>query len=301
VLYAFVSSSPLYENLSTSLSSGEQAANVAALQRALKAKGYYTGSITGQFDYYTEVALEEWQGAQGLSETGTLDTSEFLWVPKGAVISDWQVGIGSAVGSGTVLATLYYPGQLEAQAQVGQADISLLKTGQAVQLTIDGHSGTIDGTISSISQQPSSSSSAAGASSSTVDYTVMVKLKSVPSYAKEGMTGSLAVTIEQHSNVLVVPTSAITGDSSTSYVRVLMNGQPVLRQVQTGMATASLTEITAGLAEGETVITGTISSSTGTTSSGGSLLNGGGAFPEGGYFRRLNNGAQVTTPGGGGQ
>jgi hypothetical protein len=254
VLYAFVSSSPLYENLSTSLSSGEQAANVAALQRALKAKGYYTGSITGQFDYYTEVA-----------------------------------------------ATLYYPGQLEAQAQVGQADISLLKTGQAVQLTIDGHSGTIDGTISSISQQPSSSSSAAGASSSTVDYTVMVKLKSVPSYAKEGMTGSLAVTIEQHSNVLVVPTSAITGDSSTSYVRVLMNGQPVLRQVQTGMATASLTEITAGLAEGETVVTGTISSSTGTTSSGGSLLNGGGAFPEGGYFRRLNNGAQVTTPGGGGQ
>ena len=151
-LYAFVSSSPLYKNLSTSLSSGTQVANVKALQTALKARGYYTGSIDGTFDSSVQTALEDWQDAQNLSATGIIDTSHFLWLPKGAVISDWQVSLGSSVGGGTALATLYYPGQLEAQAQVGQADISSLKVGQKAQLTVDGHTGTIIGTITSISQ-----------------------------------------------------------------------------------------------------------------------------------------------------
>jgi peptidoglycan hydrolase-like protein with peptidoglycan-binding domain len=302
-LYAFVSSSPLYKNLSTSLSSGTQVANVKALQTALKAKGYFTDGVDGVFDSDTMTALEDWQSAQNVSATGTIDTSLFLWLPKGAVISDWQVGLGSSVGSGTSLATLYYPRQLEAQAQVGQADITSLKVGQKAQLTVDGHTGTITGTITSISQQPASSSSATGGSSSTVDYTVTLRLKSIPPYAREGMTGSLEVIIAQRKNVIVVPTRAVTGSSSTSYVRVLMNGQVALRQVQTGMATASLTEIASGLAAGETVITGTVSSATGTNaSSGGSLLNSGGfpsgGFPGGGTFRRNSSGGSTSSGGG---
>ena len=301
-LYAFVSSSPLYKNLSTSLSSGTQVANVKALQRALKARGYYTGSIDGTFDSTVKTALEDWQDAQNVSATGTIDTSLFLWLPKGAVISGWQVGLGSSAGSGTALASLYYPGQLEAQAQVGQADITSLKVGQKAQLTIDGHTGTITGIITSISQQPASSSSATGGSSSTVDYTVTLKLKSIPSYAREGMTGSLEVIIAQRQNVLIVPTSAVTGSTSTSFVRVLMNGQPAYRQVQTGMATASLTEITGGLAVGETVITGTVTAGTMTTTTGRSLLGGSGfpagGFPGGGQFRRSTSGASTSTGGG---
>jgi hypothetical protein len=301
-LYAFVSSSPLYKNLSTSLSSGTQVANVKALQRALKARGYYTGSIDGTFDSTVKTALEDWQDAKNVSATGTIDTSLFLWLPKGAVISDWQVGLGSSVGSGTALATLYYPRQLEAQAQVGQADITSLKVGQKAQLTVDGHTGTITGIITSISQTPASSSSSTGGSSSTVDYTVTLRLKSIPSYAREGMTGSLDVIIAQRQNVLIVPTSAVTGSSSTSFVRVLMNGQPALRQVQTGMATASLTEITSGLAVGETVITGTVTAGTTTTTTGGGLLGGsgfpGGGFPGGGQFRRSTSGGSTSTGGG---
>jgi peptidoglycan hydrolase-like protein with peptidoglycan-binding domain len=277
-------------------------ANVKALQTALKAKGYFTDGVDGVFDSSTMTALEDWQDAQNMSATGIVDTSLFLWLPKGAVISDWQVSLGSSVGSGTALATLYYPRQLEAQAQVGQADITSLKVGQKAQLTVDGHTGAVTGTITSISQQPASSSSATGGSSSTVEYTVTLKLKSIPSYAREGMTGSLEVIIAQRQNVVIVPTSAVTGSSATSLVRVLMNGQPAIRQVQTGMATASLTEITGGLAAGETVITGTITAGTTTTTTGRSLLGGsgfpGGGFPGGGQFRRSTSGASTSTGGG---
>jgi len=87
-------------------------------------------------------------------------------------------------------------------------------------------------------------------------------------------------------------------------VRVMQDGQPVLRQVQTGMATSSYTEITSGLTEGESVVTGQYtegadaSSSSSQTNPGGSLLQGGGGFPSGGGFP---GGGAPPGGGGGGQ
>ena len=162
-VYAFVSPTPLYENLSTSLTSGTQVANVKVLQRALTAAGYYGGSIDGAFGSTTQVALEDWQAAQGLTKTGSIDISKFVWVPKGAVISAWQVNLGSYVGSGATLASVSFNRPLQAQALVDQTQVNSLKTGQSAQLSLDGLStASFTATIASISQAPASSSSAAG-------------------------------------------------------------------------------------------------------------------------------------------
>lgn len=277
-VYALVSSTPLYETLSTSLTTGTDKANVVALQRALKAAGYYAGTIDGDFGTTTKTALEDWQAAKGLSETGKITTSRFVWVPRGAVIESWSVSLGSSASAGTSLATVEFPQPLVATASFSQADITDLKVGQKTQLTVSSATDmTFTGTIASIASEPASSSSSTStdSSSSTVDYTVTVRLASVPAAVKSGMSGTLVVTIAKRSNVLVVPTSAITG---SSYVRVMVHGKPVYRQVSTGMATSSLTEITAGLAAGEVVMTGTYSptataSATSSTSSSRSLLN----------------------------
>jgi hypothetical protein len=84
----------------------------------------------------------------------------------------------------------------------------------------------------------------------------------------------------------------------------MQDGKPVFRQVETGMATAASTEITSGLVEGETVVTGqytdgATSTGTSSTQSGGtgSVLQGGmpaGGFPAGG-------GMPPGAPAGGGQ
>jgi Membrane-fusion protein len=106
------------------------------------------------------------------------------------------------------------------------------------------------------------------------------------------MTGTLNIVLKQASDVLMVPTSAVSGSASTSFVRVMQDGQPVFRQVQTGMATSSYTEITSGLTMGETVVTGEYTdgaSSTGSSSSqsnrpgGGGFPGSGGGFPGGGF------------------
>ena len=102
------------------------------------------------------------------------------------------------------------------------------------------------------------------------------------------MTGTLDIVIEQRENVLLVPTTAVSGSSSTSFVRVMQDGKPVFRQVETGMATSSYTEITSGLTEGETVVTGQYTDGANSTTStpnqgsGGGLIQGGG-FPGGGF------------------
>jgi peptidoglycan hydrolase-like protein with peptidoglycan-binding domain len=298
-IYAFVSVSPLYTTLSTSLASGSQRSNVATLQRALKAAGYFSGTVNGDFGTTTQTALEDWQGARGLTKTGEVTTSQFVWVPKGAIIESWNVSLGGSVNSATALATIDYPRDLIAQALVTQANVSELKVGQKATLTIDGAtSDPFTGTITSISSQPASSSSS-GSSSSTVEYTVDLAPRSLPSLAKSGMTGSLTVTIASRSNVLVVPTSAVSGSSSASFVRVMTNGVPAYRQVTTGMATSSLTQITSGLTAGEVVVTGQYTNSA-STSSGTSTGGFGGLGGLGGSgFRRTTGGGGGAFLGGG--
>jgi hypothetical protein len=289
-VFAFVSATPLWKNLSTSLPSGAQRVNVAALQKALKKQGYYKKSINGRFTSATKKAMKHWQKASGVKATGVVDVTRFVWMPTGSVLTDWSVNLGSHVSSGTALASVVSPSRLTASALISQADIADLKVGQKAQMTIDGYdSDTFTGRISFISSEPASSSSSSSSSSST-QYSITVSPQGLPTLAKSGMTGSLDIVIEQAADVLMVPTTAVTGSSSTSFVRVMQDGKPVFRQVQTGMATSSYTEITSGLAAGETVVTGqytdgassTSSSSSQTTRSSGSLLQGGGAFPAGG-------------------
>jgi multidrug efflux pump subunit AcrA (membrane-fusion protein) len=309
-LYAFVSSTPLYENLSTSLTAGTDEANVEALQAALRAKGYYTGSIDGTFGTDTQTALEDWQAAEGLSETGVLDISQFVWVPKGAVLESWNVGVGSRLSGSTSVASVVFPRDLEAQAQVSQADIASLKVGQKAELTISGvNAASFPATITFIDSQPaSSSSSAASGSSSSVDYNVNLQPQDLPAVARLGMTGTLTIILAQRNNVLLVPTSAVSGSTSSAYVQVMINGVPAYRQVATGMTTSSLTQITSGLASGEVVVTGTYtnaatsSSSTTTTGSGLSGLGGfGGAgfgSGSGGAFHRSSGGTSGSSSSG---
>jgi len=285
-IFAFVSSTPLYKTLSVSLSSGSQVANVMALQRALKAGGYYTGSVNGTFGTSTQTAVEAWQADQGVSQTGLITTTQFVWVPKGRIIYSWSVALGNQVSSGTALATVGAPRDLVAQALVSQADIASLKVGQKATLTIDGDtSDPFTGTISFIDSQPASSGSSVGSSSSTVEYTVDFLPHRLPSLARSGMTGTLAIILAQRTNVLIVPTRAVSGTSSVPYVRVMVNGTPAYRQVQTGMATSTYTQITDGLAAGEVVVTGQYSNAA-TSTSGSSGFGGLSGFPGGGTFRR---------------
>jgi macrolide-specific efflux system membrane fusion protein len=110
------------------------------------------------------------------------------------------------------------------------------------------------------------------------------------------MSASVTVTTASAENVLRVPATALQGSSTTGYSVLVMNGDGSTKStsVTVGLVTTSFAEIKTGLSAGETVVTGTVSSRTGTTTTSNSGINvnsltggggfGGGAVP-GGFGR----------------
>ena len=70
-----------------------------------------------------------------------------------------------------------------------------------------------------------------------------------------GAYASVVVVTQARRNVLTVARDAINKDENTSYVYVLDNNQAVYTPVETGMRNSMYTEITAGLKEGDKVLT----------------------------------------------
>jgi multidrug efflux pump subunit AcrA (membrane-fusion protein) len=96
------------------------------------------------------------------------------------------------------------------------------------------------------------SSPAAG----TVVYQVKVRFDAPPPVElRVGMSATADIIISKRSNVLLVPSRAVTQDSQGKpVVKVMVNGQMEERAVVTGISDGLQTEIVDGLKEGETVV-----------------------------------------------
>jgi len=172
--------------------------------------------------------------------------------------------------------------QMEVSATVTESDYPSLKLGQTVDVAIVALGQTVTGTVKQI--VPTGT-----LSNGVVTYPIIVTLDPTSGGAASGMSADIQVTTAQASNVLAVPAEALNGSNGSYSVRVLgSDGVVTAQTVQVGLVTSSLAEITGGLTEGQTVVTGISTPQTGeaTTTNGGL----GGGFEGGG----------VDLPGGGG-
>lgn len=69
-------------------------AGVREVQQALNRLGYQAGTINGNWDRPTELAMKNFQGAHGLEPTGNLDISSI------AALGLWKNLIGNPLGNG---------------------------------------------------------------------------------------------------------------------------------------------------------------------------------------------------------
>jgi macrolide-specific efflux system membrane fusion protein len=274
-LYGIPSSYPLYRNLAE----GDTGSDVTALQKALAAAGYDPGEADGDFGSGTADALINWQASHGLSETGRLDLTQFASYVPGAVVDDVAVGVGDRVPAGGQLAMLAPRSDLEAQANVSQLDVNRIKVGQDVTLTFDGlGGGTASGKVDDIANAAASSQGSAG-SSTVVQYEVTVRMGKPPAGAMAGMTGQASVITASRRDVVVVPSSAISGSGAAPTVQVVTDGGTVTRPVIVGLVTTQGSEILTGVRAGEEVVVGVTGGDTGLTGQ-----NQQGGFPGGGFL-----------------
>lgn len=175
-----------------------------------------------------------------------------------------------------------------ATASFSETDISNLKVGQVATVGVTAASTSVQGTVSQITPVSSSSSSGGvGQQSSVVSYTVIVTLTDPPATVLAGMTATVSVTTASVDNAVRVPSTALSGSASTGYTVQVMgsDGSVSTRTVEVGLITTSMAQIKSGLTEGETVVTGTTSTRSGTTTTQNGGLGGltGGGLTGGGF------------------
>ena len=202
--------------------------------------------------------------------------------PFDGVVAEVDVAPGDDVNANTVVLKLVDPSVFQVSASVDEIDVSQVQQGQEATISLDALSDVeLSGKVSSIS-------AFANSQSGVVSYSITIMVTSIPSgvQLREGMSATATITNQLATDVLLVPTRAISGTSSNPVVTVMVNGDPEVRAVKLGASDDTSTEIVSGLNAGDMVVvtsTSTSSSSSGSSSQGGFPGDGGIEFPGGGF------------------
>ncbi len=177
-------------------------------------------------------------------------------------------------------------------ATVDATSVGLIKTGNQAQLTADGASDTVYGTISSVGLIASSASG-------TAAFPVVVKVTGHPDDLHDGASVTAALIYRQVNGVIIARTALHRTSSGATYVEQKKNGKTVHTPVQVGIQSGGQVQIRSGLAAGDKIVVPEIQlpGGSGGKSGNGRLrgnfpsgvvqLPGGGKFPPGGQGGKL--------------
>lgn len=146
--------------------------------------------------------------------------------------------------------TVLPDGPLEVVADFAESDAAKISVGALATVTFDALAGEqADGTV--VAVDPVATTSATG----LITYGVRVQVNDAPAAAREGMTASVSVLVDEVSDALVVPQGAITGSGEGA--TVLLQGPDGTTEsvpVTIGLQGDAGTEITAGVGEGDVLV-----------------------------------------------
>ncbi len=226
--------------------------------------------------------------------------NDTITAPISGTIENLTNQNGDSLQSGKTLATIMDLTHMQLQVPVDELDISKVKVGQTVNITVDDVPGkTYSGTVATVPDQGTTTNN-------VTDYTVIVNINDCTGL-KLGMNANVTINVQSKSNVLMVPSEAITTRNGSSFVMVpastssnsgnsntgnSSNGSSKrggfssagkLVQVQTGISNQDYVEVTSGLSDGEKVLVQLPNVSTTSSSSGRSGGFGGGSFGGGSF------------------
>lgn len=163
---------------------------------------------------------------------------------------------GSANGGGDTFATIADMSSWVVDCAFSEADVAKVKEGDEVEITFgSAPNETFTGRVRKIDLS-------ATTSENVTTYGVEVDVLNAPSELRDGASASVTVTTASASDVLAVPTSAVTTDAQgESTVKLVKDGKSTSRTVQIGIKGDTYTEITSGLRAGDEVELGATSTS----------------------------------------
>ncbi len=188
-----------------------------------------------------------------------LSYTDIVSAVDGTVVSR-NVTIGQTVAASFQTPTLFLIAtdltRMQVDTNVSESDIGGIKEGDKALFTVDAFpKRTFAGTVTQVRQSPQTVQN-------VVTYDVVVDVDNRDLALKPGMTAATRVILDQHHNVLRVPSQALRyvpsgtpARSSESRVFGLRDGSPHAVPVTAGLDDDSFTEILSGeLKEGDTII-----------------------------------------------
>ena len=163
------------------------------------------------------------------------------------VVTELGTDKGATVAPGTKIMTIESTDDVRVDIQISKSDLSKVKEGQKVDITIGAN--TYEGEVTHIS------GTAVNNASGVPVVDAKIKIKNPDSGIILGVEASNKIHTDKAEGVIVVPYEFIGTDSEGDYVFVIENGLLVRRPVTIGLSTSTDAEITEGLTEGETIVT----------------------------------------------
>ena len=242
-----------------------------------------------------------WYGAQNQEAEAEARVDELtsqlaastLMAPVAGVVTEVNITSGYDAPAGAAI-VIDAP-TFQVTTDVVESDLADVEVGQTAMVTIDAIDTEVEGIVTAVAPTTSSDGS-----SGVVSYPVTVALAEAPAELRSGMSADVTITIAAATDVLTVPSAALLGAEGDYRVRTLdAAGALTAVPVEVGLVTSTTAEITGGLTEGATVVTGTASELAGTTNNGFSGPGGGMAVPGNGpVFRQAgpDGGVSVERP-----
>lgn len=235
--------------------SGVEAARLAlaAAQRELASGGNLAVQIRlAELDLrVAESTLTEMQVRLAQAEVKALADGVLLSVgAKGPDGTAARLSGPQPVQQGQAILTLGSMAEVTVRIRVDEVDISKVKVGQAVTLRANGAPGQIfTGKVTAVAAQSTAQPGQAAA------YAVEAVVQNQSELLRAGMSAEVEIAAAERKSVLVIGLQSLREEGTTFLVPIVSEGKVALVKVDLGLRTSSEVEVTAGLKEGDQVIT----------------------------------------------
>jgi HlyD family secretion protein len=186
--------------------------------------------------------------------------------------------VGTMNNPGTVLLTIADLSELEAEVEVDETDVVDLALGMPARVSIDSYPDT---TFGGIVTEIGNSAIRSLQASESVDFNVVITLSDPVPGAKPGLSATADIIVAERKSVLSVPMASLTirrtGESENPEADELLDDDPTARKKSeekegvflvrgkraafapavTGIVGERYFEVLSGVAEGDTVVSGT--------------------------------------------
>lgn len=176
-----------------------------------------------------------------------------LATPIDGIVTRVDEPIAGVNVAATDIFRIVNPDTLYFTAEIDEADIAIVKVGQAVTITLDAYPD--EEIFSEITWLDFSASTS---DSGGTIFRAKLSLPEIDTIAyRLGLNGEANIILNEIENVLAIPIDAVKTTDSKNEVEVLVNEKVETKEIEVGLETDDFVEVISGLEEGETVITGT--------------------------------------------